>query len=259
MIVSVDKMSKSKKKKDIFYGLIITATLIISIVGSSLAYFSYKTGSGENKVRARTAIINIRYEDGQQVSAQADELIPASLDVVKNVYQSHIDRGDISNSQNICFDDNNRQVCSIYRFSIFSGFNSKIYAILNTESNEFNYLAYAVKDVTNNTWLTLYNNNEYASLDSCSNNNEISIDDCYTGSGDGRNYSESPRAMNSIFGYDNAGDFKNITVTSNEHTYDLIFFINENNMDQNVDRGKRYIGNIEVMLTDDLKTSLSGE
>ena len=254
----MNKGNKDKKRKDIFYGLIIVATLIISIIGSSLAYFSYRTGSGENKVRARSAILNVRYEDGQQVSAQADDLIPSTLDVVKRVYQNRINNGGLDDTKNICIDDNNRQICSIYRFSVISDLNNDIYAVLNTENNEFNYLSYAVYDVTNNTWLVLNDNKEYLDLDKCTNNNEVSKDDCYTGSGEGKVYNMTPKAVNSIFGYNN-GEFKKIVATNNEHTYDLVFFINENDMNQNIDRGKRYQGTIVAMVTDDIDTVLSGK
>ena len=256
----MNKGNKNKKKKDIFYGLVIVSTLIISIIGSSLAYFSYKTGSGENKVRAKSAMLNVRYEDGQQVTAQADLLIPSTLDVVKKVYQAHINNGEVDNTKNICIDDNNRQVCSVYRFSIISDINNEVYAILNTENNEFNYLSYAVYDVTNNTWLVLNGNNEYLNLEKCTNNNEVSSDDCYTGSGEGKIFSEkNPKAINSIFGYNNNGNLKNKTVTNIEHTYDLVFFIKENDTNQNVDRGKKYQGSIVAMITDDIGTVLTGK
>lgn len=251
----------SKKNRDILYGLIILATLIISIIGASLAYFSYKTGSKEKQVKGRTAILNIMYEDGQQISAQASLLIPSSLDVVKRVYQKNVINGDDDITKNKCIDDNNRQVCSIYRFSVTSDLNRDIYAILNTEDNEFSYLSYAVKDVTNNTWLILDgNNNEYLDLDKCTNNNEISSDDCYTGSGEGKVYSKDGiRAANSIFGYNSDGSLKKYSVNASKQVYDIVLFIKENNRDQNIDRGKKYLGNINVMITDDVNMALSGK
>ena len=78
-----------KKSREIFYGVVIVATLIIALVGTTLAYFSYRTSSKDEAVKARAATINIVYNDGSQVTAQADELIPSSFEVVKNVVVNH--------------------------------------------------------------------------------------------------------------------------------------------------------------------------
>lgn len=247
-----------KKSRNIFYAVLIIATLIVALVGTSLAYFSYRTSSGDEGIKARAAMLNIIYDDSKQVTAQADELIPSTLDVVKNVYQTHISNSsiDATPSSNLCIDSKGQQVCSVYRFSVVSDIDVETYATLNTEDNEFTYLAYAVRDVNNNTWLKLENNKESLKLAKCSNRNENNNDDCYSETGDNKKYNLTPKAINSIFGYNNTS-LKNTIIGTTEQVYDLVLFIDENNKDQNIDQGKKYEGTIYVTATDDFTTILN--
>lgn len=250
-----------KKSRNIFYAVLIVATLIVALVGTSLAYFSYRTSSKDDDVKARSAIINIIYDDSKQVTAQADELIPATLDVVKNVYQTHISNSSVDStpSSNLCIDSKGQQVCSVYRFSVVSDIDVETYATLNTEDNEFTYLAFAVRDVNNNTWLKLENNKEYLKLAKCSNRNDNKNDDCYTGTGDNKKYNLTPKAINSIFGYNNNTSLKNRIIGTTQQVYDIVVFIDENNKNQNIDQGKKYEGTIYVTATDDFTTILDGK
>ena len=203
-----------KKSRKVFCLVLMIATLIVAIVGATLAYFSYRTGSADEAVKAHSAVINIAYKDGDQVTASADKLIPSSYDVVKKVYGKHISNGVAPSSSNACIDDKNRQVCSVYRFSIKSDMDRDVYALLNTEYNGFTYLAYALRDVTNNAWLLLDGNRGYVSLASCSNNNVSGSDDCYTIKDEGKVYNTTPKAANSIFGYNNDQSLKKQVIST---------------------------------------------
>lgn len=246
-----------KKSRNIFYVVLIIATFIVALVGTSLAYFSYRTSSEDEAVKAHAANLNIVYDDSKQVTAQADELIPSTLDIVKKVYQTHISNtnGDITPTSNLCLDSKDQQVCSVYRFSISSNIDIDAYATLNTENNEFNYLALAVRDVNNNTWLKLNDKNESLKLKQCSNNNTNNNDDCYNGSGENKNY----KLTNSIFGYNNNSTLKSIIIGPKEQVFDLVLYIDENNKDQNIDQGKKYEGTIYVTATNDYSTIGNGK
>lgn len=251
-------MSNSKGR-DIFYGVIAVATLIVAIVGATLAYFSVTASSNEGAVNAQAATVSIEYNDGQQVTAQADKLIPATLDVVKQVYETNIKTIDSSTplSANACVDSNSQQVCSAYRFTVRSDIERTISATLNNEHNGFTYLGYAVYDVTNGAWLSLDDDNsESLALTTCSNEEEegsAEIADCYTVDGTIKTY-DTTRAVNSIFGVTNDNStIKNKTkqVASATQVYDLVLFIKENDANQNVDQGKRYRGTIVVDVIDE--------
>lgn len=248
-----------KKSRNIFYAVLIIATLIVAMVGTSLAYFSYRTSSPDEAVKAHAANINIIYDDSKQVTAQADDLIPSTLDVVKNVYQTHISNTSPQNvpSSNLCIDSKNQQVCSVYRFSVVSDIDVETYATLNTEDNEFTYLAYAVRDVNNNVWLKLDNNGESLKLSKCSNRNTDNNDDCYKESGNEKKYNLTPKAINSIFGYTGKNALNNRIIGTKEQVFDIVLFIDENQKDQNIDQGKKYEGTIYVTATDDFTTILN--
>lgn len=252
-------MKEKMKKRDVFYGIIAIATLIVAIIGATLAYFSVTVTSAENAVGAKAATVSINYTDGQQVSAQADELIPSTFDVVMESYAEAI-ASDPNTEANICIDSNDRQVCSIYRFSVSSDIERQITAKLNNENNEFTYLSYAVYDVTNGGWLTLEGaNTKTKGLNRCVNEEEEATN-CYTIDEGGVKTYTNPTAgaansaVNSLFGLTTSGGnpaFVQKTVNATEQTYDVVLFIEENNSPQNIDQGAAYNGTLYIEVIGD--------
>lgn len=259
-------MRNDNRGRDIFYGVVAVATLIVAIVGATLAYFSVTANSSEGAVNATAATVSIEYNDGQQVTAQAKNLIPATLDVVKKVYEKNIKTIDSTTldpntpiTANACIDDESQEVCNAYRFTVRSDVERTITAKLNNEHNGFTYLGYAVYDVTNGVWLDL-GGVESLPLTTCSNENEVvegetdAIADCYTMNGTLKTY-DSTRAVNSIFGTTIDDETQETTfqtkkVASTTQVYDLILFIMENRANQNIDQGKNYRGTIVVDVMD---------
>lgn len=253
-------MKTDNKGRDIFYGVVAVATLIVAIVGATLAYFSVSASSNEGAVNATAATVSIEYNDGQQVTAQADQLIPATLDVVKTVYEAKVKTiaNDQANTEaNACIDSNNQQVCSAYRFTIRSDIERTVSATLNNEHNGFTYLGYAVYDVTNGQWLKLNDENEESlALTTCSNKTleeggADEIADCHTTEGTLKTYES--RAVNSIFGVtmdENTPANKTMSVAGETQVYDLVLFIKENDANQNIDQGQTYSGTIIVDVVD---------
>lgn len=257
-------MENKFKSRDVFYGIIAIATLIVAIIGATLAYFSITANSAEGAVNAGAATVSVNYQDGQQVSAAADELIPATFDIVKKAYAKNIVNPDDSTA--ICLDDNSKQVCSIYRFSISSDLEREVVAKLNNEHNEFTYLSYAVYDVTANAWIEL-GEAEYADIDKCDNTNTFTegdnageldpSDDCYTITTEKVYTNDTPgatglTAVNPLFGIKNVEStlkYGTVSIGSTAKTYDVVLFIRENDANQNVDQGATYNGTIFVEVT----------
>ena len=75
------------KGKGIFYGVVAVATLIVAIVGATLAYFSIMVNSENNAVGLSSDIVSISYSDGQYLINPAAKLIPATNEVVKKAYE----------------------------------------------------------------------------------------------------------------------------------------------------------------------------
>ena len=250
-------MRNDNKGRDIFYGVVAIATLIVAIVGATLAYFSVTASSNEGAVNATAAIVSIEYNDGQQVTAQADQLIPATFEVVQKVYEKEIIESGLEATDevfaNACIDSNSRQVCSAYRFTIRSDAERTITATLNNEHNGFTYLSYALYDVTNKKWLPLTEDGSTydLALTSCSNENEETEDDCFTTNP--KIYSIENKAVNSIFGYKLENAIKtnqSVSIASATQEYELVLFIKENAGKQNIDQGQNYRGTIVVEVLD---------
>lgn len=106
-------------KKGIFFGVIGVLTLIVAIIGASLAYFSINTGSKEDAVIVNAASVQIVYNDGQQIDIEGN-LIPATSAVVEKTISRYLDAVENGNTENyrICVDDNGYTVCNIYDFSL---------------------------------------------------------------------------------------------------------------------------------------------
>lgn len=267
------------KSRDIFYGVVAIATLIVAIVGATLAYFSISASSNEGAVNAKAKVVSINYLDTQQVTAQAEELIPSDLKIMQYYYEMAKATGDFTtegtHDVNKCQDANNEEICSVYRFSVsIDSGNENITAMLRSEDNDFNYLAYAVREVsctpglavtsetTYDTFSSGANYAEYTScwldlgngksqgLARCSNNTENDAPNCYTEDENHiKTYSDSnPVAINSIFGY-SSGEPVSKEITGVPKTYDLVLFLKENNNNQNADQGKEFSGTILVEVT----------
>ena len=63
-------------KRGIFFGVIGVLTLIVAIIGASLAYFSINTKSEDDAVIVQAATVQIVYDAGDEVAIT--ELIPTS-------------------------------------------------------------------------------------------------------------------------------------------------------------------------------------
>lgn len=252
-------MIKSENKgREIFFGVVALATLIVAIIGATLAYFSITASSNEGAVNATAAIVSIEYNDGQQVTAQADQLIPSTLSIMQTVYEARFKDLEYQEGEelaNVCIDSNGRQVCSAYRFTIRSDIERNVTASLNNEHNGFTYLSYAVYNVTKKQWLELTDEGDlFLDITNCSNENNEgdkanTEDDCFKQEGLQKTYAAT--AKNSIFGKKiEAGSndvvFKSETVSGTTQVYDLVLFIRETNENQNIDQGKQYRGTLVV-------------
>ena len=254
------------KSKDIFYGVVAIATLIVALVGATLAYFSITKTSKENAVGAHSDTVSIVYEEGAQVSTQADELIPSSLEIVKAAYEKN--KGDFIESdkpeKNACVDDNGKQVCSIYRFSISSEERHELTATLNNEENGFSTgLSFALYEVSKTNgetteagsgWKNLGPEgtpNDYIAIGSvCSNQDKNLENDCFEKESEEAPKVYKPESIKSIFGYDENGIKKQIIESGETIKYDLVLYLEEKGAPQNEDQGKEYKGTVIVNVDD---------
>lgn len=264
------------KSRDIFYGVVAIATLIVALIGATLAYFSITANSKEGAVNAKADIVSISYDSKQQVTAQADELIPSSFVVVQKAYAKNKDSfgNEGALEKNVCVDDNDRQVCSIYRFTVESDSDRQMIATLNNELNTFTTgLSYAIYDVSgvytcNSSEKEQYGTEEKCieskrwqilddtqsskklTLTSCKNSDEDKSNNCFTMNEGKKEYNTAKNASNSIFGYTTEGIKAKAITAHVKQVYDLVIFLNESGGDQNADQGAEYQGTIIVTIVD---------
>lgn len=238
----------SEKNKGIFYGIVAIATLIVAIVGATLAYFSVFAGSANNAVGLKAAVVSISYTEGAAVSLP-NELIPSEYQYVKKSYEEPIP-ADINgeNERPRCIDDNNRQICHIYNFSINNTGDAVDLSIdLKVGVNEFKNLRYMLYDVTDNSNIT----NIYDSMITDSPIKSYPIDE--------------NALVVSLAGYDQNNDPIKYSMLGNNttKTFDLVIYLSEANeggvnVAQDYEQGASFAGTIEVKFGDGTGDKITG-
>ena len=105
-------------KRGIFFGVIGVLTLIVAIIGASLAWFSINANSEEDALTVQAASVKIVYEDGDGI--EVSELIPSSKTVALTTLRRYL-KGNSDTSgtpYRECIDDNGNVVCAVYEFNL---------------------------------------------------------------------------------------------------------------------------------------------
>ena len=143
--------------KGIIFGVLGILTLIIAIMGASLAYFTASAMSGEDPIEVTAATVTISYIQGQIL--RANELIPATSTVVDWAYERGTDEETGEDLQ--CKDAKGYQVCSVFRFDASNELGRNDQRIIGSittttdlaaleQENEFRNLSYTVYTVSDN-------------------------------------------------------------------------------------------------------------
>ena len=142
--------------KGIIFGVLGILTLIIAIMGASLAYFTASAMSGDEPIEVTAATVTISYLQGEILTA--NELIPATSTVVDWAYnRTDVDEETQESLQ--CKDSLGYEVCSVFRFDASNeqGRNDqRITGSITTttdlttlgQEKEFQNLSYTVYDVS---------------------------------------------------------------------------------------------------------------
>lgn len=122
----------------IFYAVIGVATLVVTIVGATFAFFSATANSPVNAVATNSATVDLTFTPVatgiKGALIPVDETLPRFASVV-------------GTAENNCKDDNGNNICSVYQFTITNPSQTasqRIYVTLTPNVNEFKNLKYAV-------------------------------------------------------------------------------------------------------------------
>ena len=105
-------------KRGIFFGVVGVLTLIVAIIGATLAYFSINAQSEENALIVQAASVQIVYEDGNKLNVE--EIIPSTNTIAMAAYSRWLNNE--SNAEGTpyekCVDDRGNVVCGVYEFTL---------------------------------------------------------------------------------------------------------------------------------------------
>lgn len=153
-------------KRGIFFGVIGVLTLIVAIIGASLAYFSINDKSEDNALTVQAATVKIVYSDGDQL-LMAENVIPSTKEVALETYRRflageeydvEVDGETQSYPYQKCVDDKGYTVCGVYDFSLTNNGASAVDVIAKVIPTEqadgaidfrnLKYTLYNITDVT---------------------------------------------------------------------------------------------------------------
>lgn len=164
------KMEMENNNKGIgtgtFYAVMGVATLVITIIGATFAYFSAATNSNENAINTSGATVTLGFSDVDDGIKQ--NLIPIDVNIENNGTQLFNKGGYTLNGTtykyagigaNDCRDANGNNICSVYQFTVTNNSATSaqtIYPTFTVNTNGFTNLKYAVfkgtaEDVKNST------------------------------------------------------------------------------------------------------------
>lgn len=143
--------NNENNSRGIFYAIMGVATLVITIIGATFAYFTATTNSNVNAVTAGGATIKLDYS--QVATGLKNNLVPI------NEAMSQFAKGTFTNTAGVtysfvgidskdCKDVNGNNICSVYQFTITNPstntVSQRVYATLEPGTNSFTNLYYAL-------------------------------------------------------------------------------------------------------------------
>ena len=122
----------------IFYGVIGVATLIVTIIGATFAFFSASANSDPNAITVDSATLELGFSN--ITTGLKENLIPVDetltgFDAIPNI------------TAESCKDVNDNNICSVYQFTVTNPSTTtaqRIYATLTPTTNTFTNLHYAL-------------------------------------------------------------------------------------------------------------------
>lgn len=154
-----------ENSKGIFFGILGILTLVIAIMGATLAYFTASAVQGTTPIEVSAATVTISYIQGTILTA--NELVPSEESVVDWAY---LNEGRDEADQ--CIDAKGYQVCSVFRFQVSNAKGKTDQSIIGTiltttdvtaeggQNTEFDNLSYTVYDVKTDGTKTKLNPNK---------------------------------------------------------------------------------------------------
>lgn len=130
-------VKKKENGRSLFYAVIAIACFVIMAIGATFAYFAATTSSASGSVTTRSSTVSLDYLSYNGAWSKQD-LIPTDTLIVEYSVEN---QNDIT-ANDLCVDDYDNSICSIYEFQIINNANSpqNLNISISSETNEFSNL-----------------------------------------------------------------------------------------------------------------------
>ena len=213
----------NNKSRGIFLGVLSVATLIVSIIGATFAFFVANASGNTGKVQAGAASVTNTLTLSETVDYR-ENMIPVTEEIMKTSYKrteaatgtgTGRCEGYSAAGGNTVYN-----LCSIYQFTVSNtaSIAQTIYASLTANTNTFTNLKYCIFEGEAGT----------------SDTEKVAC----------RNMPAKGTTDSNVFS-------ELIPATTGTHTYTLVMYINETTKDQtSADSGKAFTGTISITSSD---------
>ena len=213
----------NNKSRGIFLGVLSVATLIVSIIGATFAYFVASASGSAGAAQAGAANVANTLTLSEVVDYR-ENMIPVTDEIMKTSYkrtETATGTGDgRCEGYSAAGGNTVYNLCSIYQFTVSNSasIDQKIYASLTANTNTFTNLKYCIFEGEAGT----------------SDTEKVAC----------RNMPTAGNTDSNIFS-------ELIPATTGTHTYTLVMYINETEGDQTTaDSGKAFTGTISITSAD---------
>ena len=130
-----------RNSQGIFYAVIGVATLVVTIVGATFAYFSATANSANNAITTGSTNISLTFEEANPNGLKSN-LVPMNEALWTNANISTY----VGIGADMCIDAKGNSICSVYQFTVTNPTSAAqtIFPTLTAASNGFVNLKYAV-------------------------------------------------------------------------------------------------------------------
>lgn len=228
---NVNNEERKNNGQGIFYAVIGVATLVVTIIGSTFAYFSATANSAVDAVTAQSTTINLGYSE--EAGGLHNHLIPMNESDALFKNEPGITASD-------CIDLNSNEICSTYQFTISNPSTTtgqQVYAYIIPAS------VAAGSQFSENLKFAIFKG---AASDISSATNKFDVNQSATALASAVNGSVVVAKKTLGYSQIDLTELTQVIPANSSVTYTMVIWIHETNSDQTTaDSGKNWAGQIK--------------
>ena len=240
---NVNNEERKNNGQGIFYAVIGVATLVVTIIGATFAFFSASAGSANNAITASGATVSLNLIEADPNGLKTN-LIP--MDETNSKFASVVGIGGTK-----CTDDNGNNICSVYQFTVENPSSNTasqtIFPTLKATTNGFTNLHYVVfkgaaSSIPSSANFSTSATASPVSSDYSDVNGTIVNDGTLVVK---NNVAPAANASHTATGTSDTLDNMRITLASGQSiTYTIVLWLHETGSQQNAEQGAQFAAGI---------------